>query len=135
MCDKNYYEIRAGKCQFAQIQNGRIYCTNQNCKESYHYKKSQIMKNLKVFEIESGETFFVCHYSADEAKDWFIKYQYIRSEDVESVKEIPNENWSDFKILDTDAELDEDGQYPVLETFAQFMQTATEPVIMCSSDF
>lgn len=39
MCDKNYYEIRAGKCPYAQIQNGKIYCSNENCKDSYNYKK------------------------------------------------------------------------------------------------
>lgn len=31
-CDCNYYEIRSqGKCPFADIVHGNIYCSNPNC--------------------------------------------------------------------------------------------------------
>jgi hypothetical protein len=31
-CDLSYYEIRAGKCEFAKVYHGKIHCTNKNCK-------------------------------------------------------------------------------------------------------
>ncbi len=31
-CEFNYYEIRGGKCEFAKVYYGKIFCTNKNCK-------------------------------------------------------------------------------------------------------
>ena len=31
-CEFNYYEIRGGKCDFAKVYHGKIFCTNKNCK-------------------------------------------------------------------------------------------------------
>ena len=41
MCKHSYYDIRAGKCPFAQIQNGKIYCSNEQCEDSFKYKKNE----------------------------------------------------------------------------------------------
>ena len=31
-CDLTYYEIRGGKCEFAKVYHGKIFCTNKQCK-------------------------------------------------------------------------------------------------------
>ena len=31
-CDLNYYEIRSGKCEYAKVYHGKIFCTNKNCR-------------------------------------------------------------------------------------------------------
>jgi hypothetical protein len=31
-CDFTYYEIRGGKCEFAKVYHGKIFCTNKQCK-------------------------------------------------------------------------------------------------------
>jgi hypothetical protein len=31
-CNYNYYEIRGGKCEFAKVYHGKIFCTNKQCK-------------------------------------------------------------------------------------------------------
>jgi len=31
-CNFTYYEIRAGKCEFAKVYHGKIHCTNKQCK-------------------------------------------------------------------------------------------------------
>jgi hypothetical protein len=30
-CNFNYYDIRAGKCEYAKIIHGKIYCELKNC--------------------------------------------------------------------------------------------------------
>jgi hypothetical protein len=30
-CDLTYYEIRSGKCEFAKVVHGKIFCSNKNC--------------------------------------------------------------------------------------------------------
>ena len=30
-CEFNYYEIRGGKCEFAKVYHGKIFCTNKKC--------------------------------------------------------------------------------------------------------
>ena len=42
-CNLNYYEIRSGQCPHAEVQNGKIYCSNEKCNESYKME----MKNFK----------------------------------------------------------------------------------------
>ena len=31
-CDYNYYEIRSGKCEYAKVYHGKIFCSNKKCK-------------------------------------------------------------------------------------------------------
>jgi hypothetical protein len=31
-CDLTYYEIRSGKCEFAKVVHGKIFCNNKQCK-------------------------------------------------------------------------------------------------------
>ena len=31
-CDLTYYEIRSGKCEYAKVYHGKIFCTNKKCK-------------------------------------------------------------------------------------------------------
>lgn len=31
-CDLNYYEIRSGKCEYAKVYHGKIFCKLINCK-------------------------------------------------------------------------------------------------------
>jgi hypothetical protein len=31
-CDLTYYEIRSGKCEFAKVYYGKIFCSNKQCK-------------------------------------------------------------------------------------------------------
>ncbi len=31
-CEFNYYDIRSGKCEFAKVYHGKIFCTNKQCK-------------------------------------------------------------------------------------------------------
>ncbi len=30
-CILSYYEIRSGKCEFAKVYHGKIFCTNKQC--------------------------------------------------------------------------------------------------------
>ena len=30
-CDFNYYEIRGGRCEYAKVYHGKIFCTNKQC--------------------------------------------------------------------------------------------------------
>ena len=30
-CDLTYYEIRSGRCEYAKVMHGKIFCTNKKC--------------------------------------------------------------------------------------------------------
>lgn len=30
-CNYSYYEIRAGKCEYAKVYHGKVHCSNKNC--------------------------------------------------------------------------------------------------------
>ena len=81
----------------------------------------------KIFEIQiDGEKAWVC---ADTAIEALKTYCFITDQNIydfendDDIVEVPPEKWGSMMIVDIDGEKDDNGRYPVLINFAEYMRT------------
>lgn len=94
----------------------------------------------KIYEIRIGyEKYWVC---ADTAIEAIKAYLSITDTDMadfnneDDIVEVPKEKWPEMNIIDTDAGMDDNGIYPVIMTFAEYMETeATESEIIATTSY
>lgn len=80
----------------------------------------------KIYEIKLNDArFWVCANTAIEAIKTYLSTtdNYVFDlEDEDDIHEIPQESWGNYTLVDTEAEMDEEGNYPVIMTFADYME-------------
>lgn len=94
----------------------------------------------KIYEIKIGyEKFWVC---ADTAIEALKTYLYVTDTDMieleneDDIIEVPKEKWDKMNIVDIEAEMDDEGNHPVIMTFSQYMETeATSSHIIALTNY
>jgi len=94
----------------------------------------------KIYEIQiSGEKEWVCADTAIEALKAYSSITDITLtdfEDDDDIVEVPKEKWSEMNIVDTDGKMDDEGNYPVVMTFSEYMEKeATSADIIATTNF
>lgn len=90
---------------------------------------------MKIFKIDVGEIDWVC------APDMFSGLKFYEQEtgitpmDIENIEEIPYLEWDKHNILDIEAPQDENGNYPVQQTFKEFMVNQTACQIIATTAY
>lgn len=97
------------------------------------------MKN-NVYEIKVGyEKYWVCADTAIEALKTYLSCtdtDMIDIENEDDIVEVPKENWDKMNILDIEAEMDNEGNYPVIMTFSEYMEKeATTSDIIATTNY
>ena len=80
----------------------------------------------KINEIQiNGEREWVCADTAIEALRMYSSITDITLADFDNdddIVEVPKEKWSEMNIVDTDGEYNNETGYPVITTFAEYME-------------
>ena len=94
------------------------------------------MGTMKIYAIKAqGETEWICANTVFHALKF---YHYINDmeiidyDDEDDIEIVPEEKWPEMTIIDPD-EWEENGDPKVIQTFADFMKTATEPEFIAST--
>lgn len=81
----------------------------------------------KVYEIKIGyENTWVCADTAIEALKTYLSgtdTDMIDLENEDDMVEVQKKNWDKMNILDIEKEMDDEGNYPVIMTFSEYMET------------
>lgn len=94
----------------------------------------------KIYEFQiNGEKEWVCADTLVEALKTYCAITDMSItdfEDDDDIVEVPKEKWAEMEIVDTEAEYDEEKGYPVIKTFAEYMETeATRAEIIATTNF
>jgi len=93
----------------------------------------------KIYEFSvGGEKEWVCADTLIEA----LKYYYDLTamsisefENDDDIIEIPKEKWAEMKITDTEGIEDDETGFPILMTFAEYMETANRCDIIATTNY
>ena len=92
----------------------------------------------KIYEIRiAGEKEWICADTAIEALKFYFgltEMDLSDFEDEDDIVEIPKSEWDRKFIYDTD-EQDKNGNYPISQTFAEFMKTATGCEMIATTNY
>lgn len=93
----------------------------------------------KIYEIRiAGEKDWVCADTAIEALKFYCgltDMDLVDFEDEDDIVEVPKEDWSNKTIVDTVSHIYEDGDYPIIETFEEYMNHAHETEIIATTNY
>ena len=56
-------------------------------------------------------------------------------ENEDDIVEVPKEDWSKKTIMDTESPMDDNGDYPIIETFEEYMKHAHETEIIATTSY
>lgn len=94
----------------------------------------------KIYEIRiAGEKDWVCADTAIEALKFYCgltDMDIIEFEDEDDdIVELPREMWSKKYIIDIEKPMDDGGNYPVIETFEEYMRHAEFTEIIATTNY
>jgi hypothetical protein len=99
-------------------------------------KKKLEMKNMNIYAIKTqGETEWICANTVFQALKLYHynnDLEIVDYDDEDDIEIVPKEEWSKFTITDPDL-TDENGNDMIIQTFEDFMKTATEPEFIAST--
>jgi hypothetical protein len=82
----------------------------------------------KIYEFQiNGEKEWICADTLFEALKFYYSINDLKLTDYDNcddIIEVPKEKWSSMNILNIEEPRDDNGHYPVIETFEQYMQHA-----------
>lgn len=82
----------------------------------------------KIYEFQiNGEKEWICADTIFEALKFYhslTDIDLVEFDDEDDIIEVPKEKWSSMNILNIEESRDDDGNYPIIETFEQYMQHA-----------
>lgn len=81
-----------------------------------------------IYEIRiSGEKEWICADTAIEALKFYrglTDLDLVDFDDEDDIVEVPQSEWSKMNILDTEQPMGDNGNYPIIETFEEYMKHA-----------
>lgn len=94
----------------------------------------------KIYEIQiNGEKEWVCADTVIEALKAYCSITDMSLVDFENddeIIEVPKDKWGDMSIVDVEAERDEDGDFPLIMSFREYMEKeATSADIIASTNW
>ena len=93
----------------------------------------------KIYEIRiAGEKDWVCADTAIEALKFYCgltDMDLVDFENEDDIVEVTKENWSKQTIVDTESPMDDNGDYPIIETFEEYMNHAHETEIIATTNY
>lgn len=93
----------------------------------------------KIYQINiNGEKEWIAADTAIEALKFYhglTDVDLTDFEDDDDIFELPKSEWPNHNILDTEVPRDDDGNYPIIETFEQYMTHAQFCEIIATTNY
>ena len=93
----------------------------------------------KIYEIRiAGEKEWICADTAIEALKFYhglTDIDFVDFENEDDIVELPQSEWSKKNILDIDHPTDDEGNYPIIETFEEYMKHAQFAEIIATTNY
>lgn len=93
----------------------------------------------KIYEFRiSGEKEWICSDTLIEALKFYYgitEIDLLDFDDEDDIVELPQSEWSKMNILDTEQPMDDEGNYPIIETFEEYMKHAQFTEIIATTNY